>query len=97
MNAYYELDYSFSFLRTKDDAEIDLIIEKPDDSIVLVEIKSSDKIDERHVRFLQHFQNVFKNAKLICASRVNKPQKINQVLVLPWEEALTEIFLQNRY
>lgn len=88
LNSYGELDLKFSYLRTKDDVEIDLIVEKPDGSTLLIEIKSADKIDERHVKSLLHFKKDFRGARLICASRVRHPQRIDGVEVLPWKEAL---------
>lgn len=36
LNSYNKKNYSFSYLRTKDDAEIDLIIERPGCPIALV-------------------------------------------------------------
>lgn len=35
LNSYREPDFQFSYLRTKDDVEIDLIIERPDRSTAL--------------------------------------------------------------
>jgi predicted AAA+ superfamily ATPase len=40
-NQYLKKDYKFSYLRTKDDVEIDLIIQKPNGDELLVEIKSA--------------------------------------------------------
>ena len=44
MNEYRRLDYQFMYLKTKDDAEIDLIIERPGEKTLLVEIKSSVQV-----------------------------------------------------
>ena len=41
INDYKRLDFRFSFFRTKDGAEIDLIIERPGLPLALIEIKSS--------------------------------------------------------
>jgi predicted AAA+ superfamily ATPase len=92
LNHYLELDYEFSFLRTKDDMEVDFLIDRPGAPLVLVEIKSSADIDERHVRNLLHFEKDFPEAVLICASRVSRAQKIGRVSVLPWAEALDTLF-----
>ncbi len=93
LNSYNELDYSFSYLRTKDDVEIDLIVERPGTSPALVEIKSSDSIDERHLRSLIHFAKDFPKADLICACRIPRPQKFDRVWALPWKDALKAIGL----
>jgi predicted AAA+ superfamily ATPase len=93
LNHYLELDYEFSYLRTRDDVEVDLIINRPGKCQVLLEIKSSTTIDERHIKSLQHFANDFSGARLICACRVTKPQKIGNVEILPYMDALKEIGL----
>jgi uncharacterized protein len=86
-NEYHQLDYTLSYLRTKDDAEIDLIIERPNGSVSLVEIKSSEKIEERHIKHLVSFKNEFPNAELICVSNEKKARRQNDVLILPWQQA----------
>ena len=88
LNHYRELDFEFSYLRTKDNVEVDLIIDRPGQPQVLLEIKSADRIDDRHVRNLVHFHDDFPSAELICASRVTQKQVINDILVMPWQEAL---------
>jgi predicted AAA+ superfamily ATPase len=93
INAYLEKDYTFSFLRTKDDAEIDLVIKKPNGDISLVEIKSSDFITESHIKFLRHFEKDFPNAQLICACRVEIPQKIGKIKILPWHQVFKAVGL----
>ncbi len=55
LSAYSGNDFRFSYLRTKDDAEIDLIVERPGAPAALVEIKSSDRVDERDVKSLERF------------------------------------------
>jgi predicted AAA+ superfamily ATPase len=92
LNQYLELDYEFSYLRTKDDAEIDLVIDRPGMPVALVEIKSSTVIDERHIRHLQGFENDFPGADLFCVSRVDRAQKIGTVSILPWAQALEVLF-----
>lgn len=87
LNSYLETDLSFSYLRTKDDVEVDLVVTAPNGQVILVEIKSSSKIDERHVRSLLHFKKDFPKAQLICASNVARPQNIEGVQVLPWDQA----------
>ncbi len=91
LNSYYELDYELSYLRTKDDAEVDLIISRPDGSQALVEIKSSTLIDERHLKHLLHFKKDFPQAQFICASRVKTSQMIKGISVLHWEKALEKL------
>ena len=94
LNEYYRNDFRFSYLRTKDDAEIDLIIERPGMPIALVEIKSTDQTDERDVRILERFGKAFKQVESFCLSRDPRPKKIGSVALLPWESGLQEIGLK---
>jgi predicted AAA+ superfamily ATPase len=97
MNEYNQLDYKFSYLRTKDDAEVDLIIERPDGSMTLVEIKSSEKIEDRHLRHLLHFKKDFPHADLICVCQEKKQRKASDVVITPWQSALKILrLLENR-
>lgn len=93
LNSYLELDFDFSYLRTRDDVEVDLIIDRPGAATVMVEIKSSTSVDERHVKALAHFREDFPGARLICACRVPQPQRIGEIEVLPYRDALKEIGL----
>ncbi len=86
LNSYRELDYQLSYLRTKDNVEIDLVIERPGVPPLLVEIKSSDRIDSRHLSGLQNFQKDFPKSEFFCVSRVEKAQKVGKIWILPWQE-----------
>jgi len=91
LNAYHELDFRFSYLRTKDDAEIDLIIERPGQKLALVEIKSARQVDDRHLKHISSFARDFPKADLIVASRVDRAQKHGRIAILPWMQALREL------
>lgn len=93
LNQYLERDYEFSFLRTRDDVEVDLIVDRPGRKPVLIEVKSASSIDERQVKNLLHFAHDFPGSPLLCACRATRPQKIGRVDVLPWEDALTAVGL----
>ncbi|OFZ80760.1 MAG: hypothetical protein A2583_12120 [Bdellovibrionales bacterium RIFOXYD1_FULL_53_11] len=93
MNSYLEKDFSFSYLRTKDGMEVDLIVKRPDESEVWIEIKSSRMVDERHIKSLKHFKKDKPHAEFICASQVKRAQKIDGISILPWKDALKIIGL----
>jgi uncharacterized protein len=86
-------DYRFYYLRTKDGAEIDLIIERPGGKLALVEIKSTDRVDERDVRELSRFLPDFPDAEAFCLSRDKVRKRIGDVHAIPWQEGLTELGL----
>lgn len=93
LNSYRRKDFRFSYLRTKDDAEIDLIIERPGLPAALVEIKSTDRVKEKDTRTLDRFLKDFGNAEAFCLSRDPIAKKIGSVSVLPWEQGLGELGL----
>ncbi len=93
LNAYLEKDYRFSFLRTKDGAEIDMIIERPGLPIVLVEIKSTSQVDDRDVKTLKSFMGDFDPADGFCLSQDPHSKIIDGIKCLPWEEGVREIGL----
>lgn len=51
--SYLRYDWKFSYLRTKDDLEIDLIIDRPGLPMALVEIKSKEKVSEADAKALE--------------------------------------------
>ncbi len=93
LNDYRKRDYRFSYLLTKDHAEIDLIVERPGLSTALVEIKSSERVDERDTKSLARFLPEFKKGEAYCLSRDPHPKKIDQVWALPWELGIKELGL----
>jgi len=93
-NDYLKKDFRFSHLRTKDGAEIDLVIERPGQPTVLLEIKSSPQVDPTDVRNLAAFRQDIPDSVAVCLSREPLPRLVNDVRILPWEQGLDEIGLQ---
>lgn len=89
--SYARNDFTLSYLRTKDDAEIDLIIERPGKSTVLVEIKSTEKIDETDVSSLGKFLPDFRKAEAICLSLDPHPKILKGISCMPWQEGIKHI------
>lgn len=91
LNDYFEKDFQFYYLRTKDNSEIDFIIDRPGLPTLLVEIKSTDRIDERHTHTLEKFLKIFPNAEAYCLSQDPIARKIGNVQALPWQTGLIEM------
>lgn len=81
---YRKKDYRFSYLRTKDGVEIDLIIERPGIKRALVEIKSTERITPDDVRSLQQMAPDIPNSESFCLSLDRTAKKIGEVHCLPW-------------
>ncbi|MBI4669621.1 MAG: ATP-binding protein [Elusimicrobia bacterium] len=93
LNDYHQKDFRFSYMRTKDDAEIDLVVERPGKPLALVEIKSADRIDERATRGIEAFAKDLKKAEAFCLSRDVIAKKIGRVTALPWDCGLKALGL----
>ncbi len=92
LREYGRKDWSFSYLRTKDGVDVDLIIERPSLKKVAVEIKSSTFIREEDVKSLNRIGRDMTNACLYCLSRDPQQKKIGQVHCLPWQKGLKQLF-----
>jgi predicted AAA+ superfamily ATPase len=91
---YYKPDWTFSYLRTKDDAEIDLIIERPGEKTLLIEIKSTSKIqflEASTFTTLSRLAADIKNSKAYLFSQDPIEQKIKGIHCIPWQKGLNEI------
>lgn len=91
--SYYYPEYRLSYLKTKDGIEIDLIVERPGEKLLCIEIKSSDNVQERHLSSFSHLLKDIPNAEGICISQELRPKAIGNIMVLPWKKALEDYFL----
>lgn len=94
--SYQYPDWSFSYLRTKDHAEIDLIIERPGMKRIAIEIKSTNKITALNDSKTQAFSSLcrdFENSESYVISQDPLAQKKEGLWFLPWQKALSEIGL----
>lgn len=97
LNLYLKCDFRFSYLRTKDDFEIDLIIERPGLPLALVEIKSSKQVDDIEINRFQRFSAELNKSEAFIFCRESRVRKYGKVTVYPWMEGLKEIFSGNRH
>ena len=61
--------------------------------VALIEIKSSDRIEERDTRGLARFRGDFAGPLALCISRDPARMQIDGVLCLHWREALQDLGL----
>lgn len=92
-SSYQANDWAFSYLRTKDDAEIDLVIERPGLPTAIVEIKSTRTIRERDAAPLQRFVPDFGACEAFCLSQDPHEKKLGDVWCFPWQQGLLKLGL----
>jgi uncharacterized protein len=92
LNNYTEQEFKFSYLRTKDNVEIDLIIERPSKQTILIEIKSTDNITNHDLTSLKTIGKDFNFSEKLILCREQRARIIDDIKVLPWQEGLKLIF-----
>lgn len=88
-SSYSGLDYPLSYWRTTSQIEIDFVL---GNNQVAIEIKSSDNINERHLKGLKSFNEEYKvkHSILVC----NEPlaRKHQDIWILPWKVFLDKLW-----
>lgn len=88
-NEYKKLDYKMSYLRSKSSAEIDLVVQRPGNKDLLVEIKSTDRITKEHASKVRRFMNDWDRPCLAQIWSLDKNAKvIDEVECIYWKEGL---------
>ena len=91
--SYKRRDWRYFYLRTKDNLEVDLIIEEPRKRI-LIEIKSKNRVREEDTKVLQSLGKDFPPpADKWLISRDPLERNFGTVRALHWKQALQELFL----
>ena len=86
------LKWSFSYLRTQADLEIDLIIEKSKGLPILIEIKSISKIEQEKIKSFSRLAKDIKHSQAYYLSNSKEEYEIYGIRCLHWQKGLKEIF-----
>lgn len=89
---YYKSEYRFSYLKTKDGAEIDLIVERPGMVHLFIEIKSADHVHSQQLNTLKKLSADFGQSEAVCLSCDPYPRQVDNVRILPWQQGVVEYF-----
>ena len=90
LNHYEQKDFRFSFYRTRAGTEIGLVLSKGQ-KIVLIEIKSSERVDEIEAGRLARLRPDFgESAKAYYVSRDPQQRLIDGVRCISWQNMLDE-------
>lgn len=86
---YSDLNYSISYWRTASQIEVDFIL---GDHEVAIEVKSTNLVNLRHIKGLKSFADEYPVKKLIVVSNDPYPRKIDNIMVLPWNIFLDQLW-----
>ncbi|MCB0342926.1 MAG: ATP-binding protein [Pseudobdellovibrionaceae bacterium] len=89
LNSYLERGYRLSFFATKEGAEMDLLLSRGRE-LILIEIKSAARIDETEVKKMLPLMRETK-AKAYYLSQDPNIEKIDGVMCMPWMEGIKRI------
>ena len=90
--SYRHRNYRFSYLATKDDAEIDLVVERPGQKMLFVEIKSATFVEGRHLTTLKTLAHDFGDCEAVCFSRDHYVRQSDNIMVYPWAVGVEKYF-----
>lgn len=86
MADYQKKDFSLSYFATHD-VEVDLVIERPGQPTLFVEIKSAESVKESDIRAINKLASEMKDSQALCISCEKRRRKVGNVLIVPWQEA----------
>ena len=92
LNDYYRKNYKFSYLKTKDGIELDLIIERPGQELLLIEIKSTTSLPDSEISRLENIKKDLPSNKLYFLTQEKTARYLPFCEVLPWKEGIKKIF-----
>ncbi len=91
--SYKRLDWSFSYVRTKEDVEIDLVVVRPGERLLLIEIKSKDLASAKDAKALETLGgDLDPKAEKWLISNDPLERKFGYTLALHWREAMRRLF-----
>lgn len=92
LSHYLLLDWKIFYLQTKDGSEIDLVIKRPGEPILLVEIKSKDRVTESDAKTIEHLGADFKEpVEKWLLSQDPLSQSFGTTRAIHWKNALQKL------
>ena len=97
LNEYHKSDFQLSYLKTKDGAEIDLIIERPGKIELIIEIKSTTQIQLEDTKVLSAFKASWKGeADTLVLSNDPSNKIVNGIECSFWKDAIIQLFTTHK-
>lgn len=91
-NEYRRKRAKLSYLRTKDGLEVDLVVEKPGEDPIFVEIKASDSIGTVELRSFERLVEADTRVRGVVLSRDQRQCSRGAIKCMHWQEGLKDIF-----
>jgi len=88
----YQSEYRLSYLLTTSGAEIDLVVERPGQIPLFIEIKSKNNVHSTDLETLAKLSHDFGACEAVCFSQDPRAKKIGDITVYPWQEGIRKFF-----
>jgi uncharacterized protein len=88
LTKYLKPDYKLYYMKTDDRREIDLVLERPGEKTVLIQLDSAFEVDEGKVKILAHITKKFPDYDSCFLSFDTKPKTIDNIQCLHWRDGL---------
>ena len=88
-NSYREVGFEINFWRTKSGLEVDFILGGGE---VAIEVKGSNRIDNRDLRPLRTFKDLYtpRKALVVCNEKVERI--VGGIRIIPWRKFLYDLW-----
>ncbi len=90
--SYFKPEFRFSYLQTKDGNEVDLVVDRPGQPHLFIEIKSSTQVTQEQLTSFSKITNDFGNCEAVCFSNDPYPKQIGNITVMPWRDGIKKYF-----
>ena len=95
LSKYMALDWELYYLQTREGAEIDLIVTRPGQPLLLIEIKSKTTVTEHDARTLENLGDDFDEpVEKWLLSQDPLPQTFGTTKAIYWKDALNNLVLK---
>lgn len=94
LSSYFQPDYRFSFIMTEGGVEVDLVIERPGQPLLCIEIKSTDNIDKIDISSFARITKDIDDCEAIVLSQDRFTKKYEHIICHHWQQGLLELFPQ---
>lgn len=86
---YSDKNFSISYWRTASGIEVDFVL---GDAEVIIEVKATDDVKNRHLNGLKAFTEEYSVKKALIVSNDPFSRQVGEILVLPWKEFLKSLW-----
>ncbi len=92
ISSYKRLSYQFYYSMTKEGREVDLIVDRPGQADLFIEINSSENVSETHLSYLRKLRQEYPLNEYLCFAQEKRPRTVDGVRILPWKLGIAEYF-----